>query len=117
MPKLIESYDYPGNVRELQAMVFDAMAQHRSGSLGLGTFRAHMQRTHAARPAAPDQISPSPGTVTFGEPLPTIKEATRMLIEEALERSGNNQSLAANLLGITQQALSKRLRNWKKRHP
>jgi DNA-binding NtrC family response regulator len=115
LPKLLESYDYPGNVRELQAMIFDAMAQHRGGSLGLETFRAHMQRTRAAQPAAPHQTSPSPGTVSFGEPLPTIKQATRMLVEEALERSGNNQSLAANLLGITQQALSKRLRNWNKR--
>jgi DNA-binding NtrC family response regulator len=115
LPKLLENYDYPGNIRELQAMIFDAMAQHRSGSLGLGTFRTHMQRTHAAQPAAPDQTSLSSGAVSFGEPLPTIKQATRMLIEEALERSGNNQSLAANLLGITQQALSKRLRNWKKR--
>jgi DNA-binding NtrC family response regulator len=113
LPKLLENYDYPGNVRELQAMIFDAMAQNRTGRLGLGTFRVHMQRTRAAQSAAPDHAAPSPGAVSFGEPLPTIKQATRMLIEEALQRAGNNQSQAANLLGITQQALSKRLRNWK----
>jgi DNA-binding protein Fis len=34
-----------------------------------------------------------------------------MLVEEAMHRSGNNQSTAAALLGISQQALSKRLKN------
>jgi DNA-binding NtrC family response regulator len=117
LPKLLESYDYPGNVRELQAMMFDALAQHRDGPLGSGTFRVHMQRTRAARSAVPDPAAPSPGTgmLAFGEPLPTIRQATRLLIEEALQRTGNNQSQAAQLLGITQQALSKRLRSWKKR--
>jgi DNA-binding NtrC family response regulator len=115
LPKLLESYDYPGNVRELQAMIFDALAQHGSGRLGAEAFRVHMQRTRAAQSTGPDRGAPSPGTISFGEPLPTIKLATRMLIEEALQRTGNNQSQAANLLGITQQALSKRLRNWKKR--
>jgi two-component system, NtrC family, response regulator HydG len=32
LSKLLKSYDYPGNVRELQAMIFDAMAQHRTGN-------------------------------------------------------------------------------------
>jgi DNA-binding protein Fis len=33
-----------------------------------------------------------------------------MLIQLAMERSGNRQSVAAQLLGMTQQALSKRLK-------
>jgi DNA-binding NtrC family response regulator len=115
LPALLESYDYPGNVRELQAMIFDAVAQHRAGRLGLDTFRIQMRRTRAAQTASPDPAAPSPGTVSFGDPLPTIRQATRLLIEEALQRTGSNQSRAAHLLGITQQALSKRLRSWKKR--
>jgi DNA-binding NtrC family response regulator len=111
LSELLEYYDFPGNVRELQAMMFDAMAQHGAGRLGLVTFRAHMRRTREAEAGAPDAAARSQGSVSFGETLPTIKQATRMLIEEALQRAGNNQSLAAKLLGITQQALSKRLRN------
>ena len=96
-------------------MIVDALAQHRTGRLGSGTFRGHMQRTHAARSATPEHTAPSPDAIAFGESLPTIRQTTRLLIEEALQRTGNNQSQAAQLLGITQQALSKRLRNWKKR--
>jgi DNA-binding NtrC family response regulator len=115
LPGMLESYDYPGNVRELQAMLFDALAQHRTGRLGSGAFRVHMQRTRAAQSAGPEHTAPSSGAMAFGESLPTIRQATRLLIEEALRRTGNNQSQAAQLLGVTQQALSKRLRNWKKR--
>jgi transcriptional regulator with PAS, ATPase and Fis domain len=41
--------------------------------------------------------------------LPTIQEATQSLIDEALNRAGGNQRSAAKILGISQQALSKRL--------
>ncbi len=50
--------------------------------------------------------------LNFPEKLPSIKEATRLLIEEALERTLRNQSHAAKLLGISQQALSKRIKSW-----
>ena len=42
--------------------------------------------------------------------LPTIKEATEMLVAEAMNRAGGNQSIAARILGITPQALSQRLK-------
>ena len=115
LPELLENYDYPGNVRELRAMIFDALAQHRTGRLGPDAFRIQMQRTLTAQSSASEKTAPSAGAVAFGEPLPTIRQTTRLLIEEALRRTGNNQSRAANLLGITQQALSKRLRNRNKR--
>jgi DNA-binding protein Fis len=53
--------------------------------------------------------------VQFTERLPSIKQATEMLIDEALRRSRGNQSLAADLLGISHQALSKRLQRRKAR--
>ena len=109
---LLENYDFPGNVRELQAMIFDAMAQHTGGRLAPGSFRAHMQRTREMADGAPELLPTPRKSVTFGETLPTIKQATRMLIEEALQRTGNNQSMAATLLGVTQQALSKRIKGW-----
>jgi DNA-binding protein Fis len=42
--------------------------------------------------------------------LPTIKQATQSLIDEALQRSNNNQRMAALMLGISPQALSQRLK-------
>ena len=44
-----------------------------------------------------------------GGRLITLKEAEKHLIECAMQRSDNNQRIAAEMLGITRQALNKRL--------
>jgi DNA-binding protein Fis len=49
--------------------------------------------------------------IQFPESLPTIKQITWQLVEEAMKRADRNQSAAAKMLGISQQALSKRLKN------
>ncbi|WP_330220578.1 sigma-54 dependent transcriptional regulator [Syntrophotalea acetylenica] len=36
---LLSSYDFPGNVRELKALVFDTVARHNNGMLSLKRFR------------------------------------------------------------------------------
>jgi len=104
---LLKTYAYPGNIRELQSMIFDAISQHKTGVLSLEAFKTHLGRNRPAMPARSARTSPA---ITFADQLPTIKEATRLLVEEALRRSGGNQSIAAGMLGISQQALSKRLK-------
>ncbi len=111
---LLNTYNFPGNIRELQAMVFDAIAQNSNGMLPLTTFRAHIARTRQLEQNQNNHHTTTTLPFTFADPLPTIKEATRMLIEEALQRAENNQSIAASMLGISQQALSKRLKSWEK---
>ena len=111
---LLESYSFPGNIRELQAMVFDAIAQNDNGILSLGVFRQHISRTQQDETKHHTRDPKNGIPITFADPLPTIKQATRMLVEEAMHRAGNNQTTAASLLGISQQALSKRLKNLEK---
>lgn len=107
---LLESYHFPGNVREMQAMIFDSLAQHKSGVLSLSVFRSHIARARLAEASTQTGEAEDGVPLLFADPLPTIKQATRMLIGEAMERAGNNQSIAATMLGISQQALSKRLK-------
>lgn len=111
---LLENYAFPGNVRELQTLVFDAVSRHKSGTLSLQVFRETLRRhpRHSASPTASEgapERNPS-APIAFSDNLPTIKQATGLLIEEALRRAGGNQSTAAAMLGISQQALSKRLK-------
>ncbi len=108
---LLEAYNFPGNIRELQAMVFDAIAQNDNGILSLSVFRKHIARTQQDQSKHLTNAQTVGIPITFADPLPTIKQAIRMLVKEAMHRAGNNQSTAASLLGISQQALSKRLKN------
>ncbi|MBN2553013.1 MAG: sigma-54-dependent Fis family transcriptional regulator [Spirochaetales bacterium] len=102
---LLETYDFPGNVRELRSMVFNAVSRQKEKMLSLQPFREAMgYRGEEARLDAAEE------ELIFPEKLPTMKTMTERLIEEALSRARGNQAIAAGLLGITPQALSKRLK-------
>lgn len=108
---LLKSYEFPGNVRQLRSMVFDALSTHAGGALSMTPFRRAMGLGTDETEAAPIGASPpSPATVIFPEQLPTLEEAGRLLVDEALHRTQGNQTQAARLLGITRPALAKRLR-------
>ena len=51
--------------------------------------------------------------IDIPERFPTLKEAEDSLIEEALRRANGNQTIAAELLGISRRALNNRLRRAK----
>jgi DNA-binding NtrC family response regulator len=101
----LATYSFPGNIRELRAMVFDAVSLHKGRMLSMDSFLAATGRPEPC--PAPPPLNPF---APF-EHLPTFTEAARFLVAEALSRSGGNQTLAARLLGISQPALSKRLKH------
>ena len=105
--RLLKTYSFPGNVRELEAMIFDAVALHQSGTLSLHSFKVAM----GAGPLLAEESSrPADlaGLLTV-ERLPTLDEAEEALVQEALRRADGNQGVAAGMLGLSRQALNKRL--------
>ena len=111
---LFSTYPFPGNVRELQGLINDAVSTHKSGILSMDSFRAKISRKHRnPRTDAQSEVNPS-GGISFPEQLPALKEAERMLIEEAMKRANGNQAIAAELLGISRRALNNRLMRKKK---
>jgi DNA-binding NtrC family response regulator len=103
----LRSYDYPGNVRELRSMILDAVGRARGDELAVA-----LPGDTSSRDGPGDEPHP---VVDFAGTLPTIQQAIRMLVGEALSRSGGNQTAAARLLGISQQALSRRLKESEKK--
>jgi transcriptional regulator with PAS, ATPase and Fis domain len=108
---LLSVYDFPGNVRELRAMIHNAVAQHRSGPvLSMESFREVIQR--GRRETVDDRAGRDSGNepaLTIGGRFPTLKEAENLLVEEAMRRAKGNQGIAATLLGITRQSLNRRV--------
>lgn len=108
---LLSTYSFPGNIRELEAMIFDAVSRHNDRILSLKTFKSHMDKARKAEKQNRENDENGQLLVTFPEELPTIKEATNLLVAEAMKRASKNQTLAAKMLGISRQALGKRLKN------
>jgi DNA-binding NtrC family response regulator len=113
---LLTTYHFPGNIRELEGMIFDAVSNHKSGKLSMDCFKSNIFR----KPELPDSRKlplKAPICIPFPEKLPTFKEVEQLLIHEAMKRADGKQSIAALMLGITRQALNRRLRNMNRREP
>ena len=112
---LLANYHFPGNVRELRAMVFDAVARHKSGRvLAVKSFRKivktqQVSAMQTGRKAGRKAVEAQGSEGRF----PTLKEAEQQHIDEALRRAGGNQGTAAALLGISRPALNRRLARMK----
>ncbi|MBF0461816.1 MAG: sigma-54-dependent Fis family transcriptional regulator [Magnetococcales bacterium] len=116
---LLSAYHFPGNVRELRALIYDAVANHAAGSVlpldrfrsavraftktqrGVGTPETEQQTQHASQKTSDLLIAPGR--------LPSLREANQWLVEEAMRQTDGNQGSAAALLGITRQSLNRRL--------
>lgn len=107
---LLSTYDFPGNIRELQALIYDAVSQHKSGILSLEVFRStlNLNRDDFQGETSQDSFHVK-GYAELNSNFPTLKQAEEHLIERALIKADGNQGIAASLLGISRQALNKRL--------
>jgi DNA-binding NtrC family response regulator len=108
--RLLAAYDFPGNVRELDGMLLDALSITAENGLSAEALKRQIERLGAIKLADVEGNPPVPGArVVFGDPLPTLKETQEAVIQEALRRGQGKQSVAAQMLGMTRQALNKRL--------
>lgn len=108
---LLSTYHFEGNVRELSAMVFDAVARFTSGLLTLDCFTgltgndSNLSNTSLAVPSK----EVDEALYGFFGRFPTLKEMEDYLTSSAMSLTSGNQRSAALLLGIARQTLSKRL--------
>lgn len=100
---LLSTYRFPGNIRELSSLLYDAVSRGNSGRLDIGFFKDYIEKHGAETESA--ESAPRP--FFPHNKLPTLREMENILIREALKVSGGNQSAAARLIGISQSTISR----------
>ncbi len=105
--ELLRTYDYPGNVRELRSLIYKGLA--KGGFKILEKELCRLQGIELPNKSAKESSNHFKNW-EFSDPLPTLEQASEMLVSLALNKSNGNQSKAAKILGISRQALNQRLK-------
>ena len=117
--RLLHSYSWPGNIRELQSVLKQAILQSRGTTLLPGSLPPLLGTTPGPVTSA-HSTAGDPGLEAFiGRCLASMesdlyaeahRQVDRILLARTLEETGGNQLRAARWLGIGRETLRRRLR-------
>lgn len=125
----LAAYDFPGNVRELRNLLERSLLRTPPDAVWLALDLAWLERSAAPRPTSPAVSIPSPTPVTPPPPapvatsipplapqsartLPPLEAQEYEMIHKALVEANGGIRRAAERLGISHQALLRRLQKW-----
>jgi DNA-binding NtrC family response regulator len=102
---ILSQYSFPGNIRELEMMVADALATSKGSTIPLEPF---FNKIDAVKNIKEKTLSKEYSTI---DDFPSLQEIEKQHILKALTLAEQNQSLASRLLGITRQTLHNKLKD------
>jgi DNA-binding NtrC family response regulator len=108
---LLVTHPFPGNVRELGSMIFDAVSRDKSGKLSLDLFRPYLYQQSASLDTA--RTDPAMAAFTLKEKVETVSQVTeKQMIIDALNKTSQNRTKAAQLLGISRRTLQNKIKEY-----
>jgi DNA-binding NtrC family response regulator len=109
LPQLLDHYDFPGNIRELGALIFDMAARCTSGTLDINHARDYIARQTGASADALLIDTCNQFAIPYYGEFPKLRVVEDYLISEAMTRAEGNQYRAAEMLGVAQSTLWRRV--------
>jgi len=127
---LLEAYPFHGNIRELEAFVYDLVYRMKGEVITLldikstldlekiegGGIEAPIINLESEEPSslpikeeAIPEVSNNTNHVIFPQVLPTVDECTDQLIKEAIARNNGNKTKASEMIGMSRKGLINRV--------
>jgi DNA-binding NtrC family response regulator len=97
--EVLDSYEFPGNVRELSHIVERAMLLAREGVITVADLPGEVTRSW--------QENSKTNTGSLADDWPTLGVLERRYIDRVLARTGGNKTRAAEVLGIDRRTLNR----------
>ena len=101
----LKMYQFPGNIRELESIIYDCAATSDAEGISELQISTYLQGRHTSSP--PTEAQPS---IAKTIDKPTLKEHINTYVTEVLHSTLGNQRKAAKILGISPQAMSNRVK-------
>lgn len=106
---VLATYPFTGNIRDLESMIFDAVASCKSEKLSLDHFRSYMREPFTKTEAAGQSLDVS----TLKERIDSISQMTeKQMIIDALNKTDQNRTKAAELLHISRRTLQNKIKEY-----
>ncbi len=106
---LLQRHAFWGNIRELKAYISDAVARCEGGQIQEELIAERLGGAVSIRGGQALATAANPLEALFGH-FPSLEELADYAVDVALSSTQNNQNKAAQLLGVSRQALHKRLK-------
>ncbi len=119
--RYLQSYRWPGNIRELRNFTENAVVLHRGGKLTefdlepkfrgeVSTIGTPLYPSHHVAPSAGGSSASAPPAAP--ESSLSVEENEKRLLREALVKARGNRTRAAELMGISRRTLHRKLSQW-----
>jgi len=106
---ILQNYSFPGNIRELEGIIQNAITRHKNGILSTNSIRTLMATSGADMIEKPTSEA---DTLTFSTPLPDYHQWESYLIHEAYNRAEGNKKLAAEMIGMARQTFRNKVKDY-----
>jgi DNA-binding NtrC family response regulator len=99
---MLMSYDYPGNIRELRAIIQSAVNLAQGRPISVNHLPVHLRKKSITKPAA----------ISESNSIAPLSEVEKEHILKAYHHLDKNKSLTAGMLGIGLNTLRRKLESY-----